>query len=133
MSPGAQVLKAPDISEGGLPAGKLLIDGLTALQKGQAGGEMLQGLVTHFIGPTELESGELIQDIQAGDGETSKAVEAGGVSGGHPIKPAAAPGPSSGGPVFMAPLPHPLPHLFLHLRRRGPPPPPGGEGAPADG
>src|SRR3989304_3300548 len=80
--PGGQVLKAPNIPEGGLPAGKLLIGGLAALQKGQAGGEMLQGLVTHFIGTTELESGELIQDIQAGDSEASKAVEGGGGGGG---------------------------------------------------
>ena len=66
---GGQVIERATVGGGGLPAPEFLVDGARLLQVDAAGGEDLDALVVDLVRDADLEGLEVIQDVEAGEGD----------------------------------------------------------------
>src|SRR5436190_13930297 len=84
------------------PAGQRLVDGLARLEDGEVGGHLADRLTLAPVRDAHLDLGEVIENVELGEGYRIEPVDTDRVADDHRVEPPAAAGPSGRGSVFVA-------------------------------
>lgn len=106
-----------------MPTGEGFVDGFAVGELAGAAGEVGGAHAVDFVGDTDFEFAEGVENVEFGDGETVHAVDADGVATDDGIKPTTTAFSAGGGSKFGAAIAEGFANSFYHF---------GGEGAFAD-
>lgn len=114
-----QVAEFPRAGRVGLPTREGFVDGFTFGEDVEIAGEVVDALAVPKVVRADLDLLELVEDVEARDGHTGEAVDAGGHPNDDEVEPSASSWPAGGGAVLVTDLADAFAHFVVELGWEG--------------